>query len=962
MMLDGLPLELVDGEASNMPMNWVKAVLTELHKLTAPNNNIRVVSVLGVQSSGKSTLLNIMFGVQFAVSNGKCTRGAYMQLMKVKEDLRNQLGCDFLMVIDTEGLKSPELAELVDSHAHDNELATLVVGLSDITIINMSMENAAEMKDTLQIVGHAFLRMNQVGKKKPRCLFVHQNMASVAAHKKSAKDRMLLLQQLNEMIEIAARMEKKGNTKFTDIMAYDPEKDTAYIPNLWQGNPPMAPVNTGYCEAVDELKKRVLGFITENKSEVQSILDFQKWTEDLWLAVKYENFIFSFRNSLVADAYTKLCIQFNTWDWAFRKHMYSWLREAETKIANAELVSHGSWDSTQSEGLLQSLKIEGECELDKAEGQILLSLKDYYQRKKDHVYLVEMYKQDFVNSAKGLRLEIHNSIINKFETAMEIKKGKTKLEILTKSHSVAMEKQVWKLVDTCRQSSTEMREQQLEQEFEKTWIRTVAELPKTDLGRQNVVQDIYMQLRKSMAHSEAEARERAQTIIERSKQLVAEKVETKSDYHKTHAIDLLKLIDDALSPNVNAEFVASLKIHICGHASREFQRMHDTYIEDNDPRKSLERLKPQYLADFKDLFFERDQCKRKAEEFMRSCLTPAVREYINNSLGQEIVDDIEKGPTGIDFKARIFFQYAILKHLLLYDDFESFVNYISHYKEFVKHWIHNAILDHYITGDNSISYLEDKLLEVISQKIYAAIESKEKDILSAEHGGTEETHVCTFVRGICTYLNNELVIPKDALDAVLALNNADPKQFSDYLKSFVAQMVHFLKAEFHKAVDVKAKLERLPIKPQDELFQRLSGCGTLCPFCKAPCESDAKNHTTHFVTIHRPEGIGRYRWDHNAGLVPDICSSLIASNNKFQCKATENNWYPYKDFQEIYPNWRIQCDVDGQASDYWKYVLTKYNKKFAKRYKAKPAQIPPEWLSITQRQALSSLKKVYKVR
>ncbi|KAM4603907.1 LOW QUALITY PROTEIN: interferon-induced very large GTPase 1-like [Polymixia lowei] len=435
MMLDGFPLELVDGEASNMPTNWIRAVLRQLYELTAPNSNICVVSVLGVQSSGKSTLLNIMFGIQFAVSSGKCTQGAYMQLIKVREDFRKQLGCDFIMVIDTEGLKSPELAELVDSHVHDNELATLVVGLSDITIINMSMENVTEMKDTLQIVGHAFLRMKQAGENKPCCLFVHQNMASVAAHEKSLKDRLLLVQQLNEMIEIAAKMEKKGSKKFTDIMAYN---NTAYIPNLWQGNPPMAPVNTGYCEAVDELKKCIMGFIADNCREEQSILDFERWTEDLWLAVKYENFIFSFRNSLVADAYTRLCIQFNMWDWAFRKHMYSWLREAETKISNSELVSLGSWD--QMEGLLQSLKTEAECELDKAEEHILLSLADYYQKKeKDHVYLVKMYKEDFVNSAKSLRRETHNSIMNKLETAMEIKKGKVKLEVVKTSNSLAME-------------------------------------------------------------------------------------------------------------------------------------------------------------------------------------------------------------------------------------------------------------------------------------------------------------------------------------------------------------------------------------------------------------------------------------------------------------------------------------------------------------------------------------------
>ena len=33
-----------------------------------------------------------------------------MQLIRVEEDLKEQLDCDFIMVIDTEGLKAPEIS------------------------------------------------------------------------------------------------------------------------------------------------------------------------------------------------------------------------------------------------------------------------------------------------------------------------------------------------------------------------------------------------------------------------------------------------------------------------------------------------------------------------------------------------------------------------------------------------------------------------------------------------------------------------------------------------------------------------------------------------------------------------------------------------------------------------------------------------------------------------------------
>uniref|UniRef100_A0A3B4Y3N6 Upregulator of cell proliferation n=1 Tax=Seriola lalandi dorsalis TaxID=1841481 RepID=A0A3B4Y3N6_SERLL len=258
LLLDGFPLELVDGDASNIPLRWVSDVLSQLHDLVSPKNKILVVTVLGVQSTGKSTLLNTMFGVQFAVSSGRCTRGAFMLLIRINEDIRKVLNCDFMVIIDTEGLKSPELAQLDDSHEHDNELATLVIGLSDITIINIAMENSTEMKDILQIVVHAFLRMKEVGKK-PKCQFVHQNVSDVSANEKNLRDRKLLLQQLNEMTQAAAKMEKKEENKsFTDVMEYSPDTGNWYIPGLWNGNPPMAPVNAGYSEAVYELKKNII--------------------------------------------------------------------------------------------------------------------------------------------------------------------------------------------------------------------------------------------------------------------------------------------------------------------------------------------------------------------------------------------------------------------------------------------------------------------------------------------------------------------------------------------------------------------------------------------------------------------------------------------------------------------------------------------------------------------------------
>ncbi|CAG2247146.1 unnamed protein product [Mytilus edulis] len=103
MLLNGQPFELMDGDTANVPLIWVKAVITELKNMIG-DRKLLALSILGVQSSGKSTLLNTMFGVQFAVSAGRCTRGVFMQLVKVE---KCSVPVDYIVVFDTEGLRAP---------------------------------------------------------------------------------------------------------------------------------------------------------------------------------------------------------------------------------------------------------------------------------------------------------------------------------------------------------------------------------------------------------------------------------------------------------------------------------------------------------------------------------------------------------------------------------------------------------------------------------------------------------------------------------------------------------------------------------------------------------------------------------------------------------------------------------------------------------------------------------------
>ncbi|XP_061106742.1 interferon-induced very large GTPase 1-like [Conger conger] len=1016
LLQEGFPLELVDGDASNIPLQWVTQVLNELHHLTQDKCKICVFTVLGVQGTGKSTLLSTMFGVQFAVSSGRCTRGAFMLLIRVKEDFKSQLGCDYMMVIDTEGLKSPELAQLDDSYEHDNELATLVVGLSDITVINIAMENCTEMKDILQIVVHAFLRMKEVGRK-PCCLFVHQNVPDISAHDKNMRHRKLLLEQLNEMTQAAVKMEKKGTKKtFTDIMEYHPERNTSYIPGLWHGNPPMAPVNAGYSESVNCFKRSVIEKFmeqTSGKCSAHTINSFLEWTRSLWKAVKYENFIFSFRNSFVAEAYAQLCTEFNNWEWDFRKNMYSWLVDAETKVSNFGTEAAQTQPPSNIDNLLIHLKSEASVKLTEGEQHILDNLTEFYKRPDGHVQLVEKYKEDFISTAKTIRMETENSVKNKLEAAVEIRKGIFKFEDIHKNHMATMEQKVLDLIEKCRKSE-EPSDQQLEDEFEKMLNETVAELQFSGLEERDIVQDISNQLWVNLERNGSAVREilsqvgnlhecgregfevkgkdglwqkirdkliedqlmektqgMADHIIKDSKQFVDEKMKTKSDYHNTYITELLCRVDRNLDRysdlETNAEFEVKLKIYICGDAARAFKQMHLDFIRANDPRRCLEQFKEQCLTDFKDLFSKRDQCQKKAEEFTYNCLAPAVTEYITKSLGPDLVDEVLTGQKAIDFSTRSFFQFSILKQLLSGDNFKDFVKYIKHYKTFVQDWILEQMVKQFTEGDGlrsiEIKHLKAKVKRIKEAIMNAQMEASKRPVGRGKEAGRgeEAQNIQQLIQDICSDLQ-ELVIPKEPRRAVLALNTAKPEDFSRCLEVLVDEMEQAFTAEFQKGGDVRARLTSLPFQPQKELFKRVFGCGRQCPFCRAPCEAGGKNHTEHFASIHRPQGIGRYRNEDSMKLVCDICSTNVASETKFKSPETEWKLHPCKEYQSIYPDWRIQPDTSIQASDYWKYIFTRFNKQFAQEYKAEPADIPPQWRDITQDQAMENLEESFKMK
>ena len=172
LLMKGVTIELMDGDGLSVPTGWLEDVMNSLQQGFKETLNIKrnpktfVLTVLGTQSTGKSTLLNTMFGVQFSVSAGRCTKGAFMELIPIVID---KFLYDGLLVIDTEGLGAPEYKQ---DNTHDNEIVTFVLGISDLAIVNVRGELPTNIENFQQVSTCALMRMSMADFH-PSVVFVH---------------------------------------------------------------------------------------------------------------------------------------------------------------------------------------------------------------------------------------------------------------------------------------------------------------------------------------------------------------------------------------------------------------------------------------------------------------------------------------------------------------------------------------------------------------------------------------------------------------------------------------------------------------------------------------------------------------------------------------------------------------------------------------------------------------------
>ncbi|WAR09508.1 GVIN1-like protein, partial [Mya arenaria] len=336
-----------------MPKSWTGELFKALDREITKKDSITIVSVLGLQSTGKSTLLNTMFGQQFRVRGGRCTKGVQARLVPVSDGFGVRPS-KYILVFDSEGLRAPELQCAIKKYDRDNELATFVSGLGNVSIMTVNGGNSTELTDIIQIVVHASLRLKTANSSIAlghKCLFVHNNVEE-QSEEQMQKGYVEFRKIMDTVATEAAQSEGLGHiSSFNDIMQFDERRPIKTLPDIWQGESEIRIFNSKYSKRVAEIKSNIT--LSLGQFKYKSFGDISEFASVIWDGVISESFVFSFRNNLEIKLYCRIEKEIHEMLWKSQLRLQDEFNKTKRK---GEVETDTKMQGTKAE-LKQSLEL-----------------------------------------------------------------------------------------------------------------------------------------------------------------------------------------------------------------------------------------------------------------------------------------------------------------------------------------------------------------------------------------------------------------------------------------------------------------------------------------------------------------------------------------------------------------------------------------------------------------------------
>jgi len=276
----GKTFEVINGETLEMPKDLLRSNLQEFGEV----NKIMVVGIFGPQSSGKSTLLNFLFGCDFLSSDGRCTSGVYGTYYEINN--RNMKNCRGILLLDTEGLfGNYNNKRCKDRKNFDNKLILFLLKTCDVLIMNTRGDVDRNCENLLELAFDCAIMEHKDGSRYPNFYMVLNQSAGTMNEQQQNEVQALRA----KILEVAPHMRDYISTSESNSMplAFNTRSEVTTKVLREIQNPNKTPTVEFYA-STKNLASRLMKILEERGrqySDGRSLCDVYDDMDRVWVTI-----------------------------------------------------------------------------------------------------------------------------------------------------------------------------------------------------------------------------------------------------------------------------------------------------------------------------------------------------------------------------------------------------------------------------------------------------------------------------------------------------------------------------------------------------------------------------------------------------------------------------------------------------------------------------------------------------
>ena len=935
-----------------------------------------VVSVMGTQSTGKSTLLNIMFGCRMRVSAGQCTKGVYMQLIKSKSNKK----FDYVLILDTEGLRAPEFFGEDWSIWKDNRMATLAILSADATIITTVNEDDIAIREVVPIALLAHKRSKIAEEstgRQPTKLFFAYSRVDTTNLSKFLENRQSLHKTLHDAEREMGDYGRQDCTSFLDSFNTsedENESDIKYFGLLNKGGkPPDDTPNHEFGTKIAAFRK----YIDEQTKyrDGQSLDSWSKHIQLVYDCLETTNFELSFKSAMEHKAFNEFEEKLDEIKQDVAGKFCEAFSKAEEYIMKTESKDKNVKDVKYFIDMMDS-QVQSTVEENRKKVEKILEENKYESFR-------EPRKRTFDRFVQELHADKKDKIKITFDGRFDYEAKKREYQ---KNISDELQNEINR--DNTIKDSTKRQDELFERIFVKNIVECKRNYPGVNVrgqveelyaSHQNTVQEDsskpwYKKIKKLCANTISELESVYESVTGRKwsneSEIGAKIIELQGQIDEFlfnvqsfegGVVHKIIYATNKTTKSMSAENAAKWNLYIKEAIIRKLDEFQWTWESEHNIPAKLMAEKEVLRENFKNVICKEIFGKERAIQQITQGLKHALEEGFIGYLSGNV--QIAVQDKGWVTDSKILEAHVDLKYLRLsrHGRVDDLIRKLQNPKNFYEETVLEKI-------EEFVDKLKDMEWKNFIGKALLAVENSCLEGSRSKGDG---------YRKMKDMMKNDLHI--EVLKKLPHLTTWDDRLNKD-LNRTEEESINMNFIEIGKGI--KDRLDGINIDPNFQIkdctmqVYTLLGenfnpgarprCTAVCPNCRLPCNKSLGHYSqdSRHNCDHQPAGLVGVMWVKSNKLVGFSCSEMVATGrsmsfrNIFDVKRS----VPYADFDKEYPKWMLPCEVN-KKSRVRKYLFQEHNKAIADHYglnESDSNNLEPRIISSMEELIYETTKKIMK--